>query len=271
MAKRSTWPCGYRKEGTYARWAKNNIQQHSGPVFHSRTTRGGSSFTPRQRLDKRSGPVFQGRTFWRGGLVLHQDIGEPFHIETPAQRTPAVASQEGDARYILKTKKLPININAQQTPETDLLTGDLRYKLEDETQKRRFGGSDHGSRVQSDYASPEDIGEDDGAFGKSAEKDEEARRDTERDWTRCSASEETSTISIKSRNRMLKYLLPPKRKKKNFPHGGFVFFQKFCLVYFFFLILLTERKKKKKFFFFTHHKQSVFFTKFGCFIKFFFF
>ena len=79
--------------------------------------------------------------------------------------------------------------------------GDLRYKLEDETQKRRFAGSDHGSRGDGDYTSPEDIGEDDGAFGKSAEKDEEARRNTKRGWTRCSASEETSTISIRNGNR----------------------------------------------------------------------
>ena len=113
-----------------------------------------------------------------GGLVLHQDLGEPFHIETPAQRTPAVASQKGDARYILKTKKLPININAQQTPEIALKKGDLRYKLEDETQKRRFAGSDHGSRGDRDYTSPEDIGEDDSALRKSSEKDEEDRRDT---------------------------------------------------------------------------------------------
>ncbi len=110
----------------------------------------------------------------------------------------------------------------------------MRYKLDDETQKLRFGGSDHGSRVESDYASPEDIGEDDGAFGKSAEKDEEARRDTERGWTRCSASEETSTISIRSGNRMLKYLLPPKRKKKSIPTPKQWFFSPIFLFYNFF-------------------------------------
>ncbi len=115
--------------------------------------------------------------------------------------------------------------------------GDLRYNLEDETQKRRIAGSDHESRGDGDYTSPEDIGEDDGAFGKSAEKDDEARRDTERDWTRCSASEETSTISIRSGNRMLKYLLPPKRKKqktKILPTPNSGIFHQFCLVYHFF-------------------------------------
>ena len=95
-------------------------------------------------------------------------------------RTPEVASQKGDVRYILKTKILPINFNAQQTPEVALKKDDLRYKLKDETQKRRFAGSDHGSRGDGDFPSPEDIGDDDGAFGKSAEKDEETRRDTER-------------------------------------------------------------------------------------------
>ena len=88
-------------------------------------------------------------------------------------------------------------------------------QVDDKKPKPRFGGgSDHGSRGESDYASPEDIDEDDGAFGKPAEKDEEARRDTGSGWTRCSASEETSTISIRSGNRMLKYLLPQKIKKK---------------------------------------------------------
>ena len=112
--------------------------------------------------------------------------------------------------------------------------------LEEETQKGRIAGSDHGSRGDGDYTSPEDIGEDDGAFGKSAEKDEEARRDTERGWTRCSASEETSTISIRSRNRMLKYLLPPKRKKKkkkNFRTETVVFFTKIGCFYQFFIII----------------------------------
>ena len=119
--------------------------------------------------------------------------------------------------------------------------GDWRYNLEDETQKRRFGGSDHGLREDSDYASPEDIGEDDGAFGKSAEKDEESRRDTERGWTRCSASEETSTISIKSGNRMLKYLLPPKRKKKkSFHTPKTVVFSPILFVLSFFFLFLSN-------------------------------
>ena len=87
--------------------------------------------------------------------------------------------------------------------------------------------------------SPEDIGEDDSAFGKYAEKDDEARRDTERGWTRCSASEETSTISIRSGNLMLNHLLPPKRKKKKkiFPHRNSGFFTNFvCFIIFFFFL-----------------------------------
>ena len=148
------------------------------------------------------------------GLVIPKDLGGPFPIKITAQRTPEVALQKCNVRYNLKTNKVQINFNAQRTPEVALQKGDLGYNLEEETQKERIAWSDHGSRGDSDYTSPEDIGDDDGAFGKSAEKDDRARRHTERFWTRCSASEETSTISIKSGNRMLKYLLPPKIKKK---------------------------------------------------------
>ena len=156
--------------------------------------------------------------------------------------------QKGDVRYILKPNKIQINFNAQRPPEVALQKGDLRYNLEDETQKRRIAWSDHGSRGDGDYTSPEDIGEDDGAFGKSAEKDDPARRDTERGWTRCSASEKTSTISIRSGNRMLKYLLPPKiKKKKSFPTPKQWFFSPILFVLSFFFLILSNWKKKKKF------------------------
>ena len=42
---------------------------------------------------------------------------------------------KGDVRYKLKTNNVQINFNAQRTPEVALKKGDLRYKLEDETQK----------------------------------------------------------------------------------------------------------------------------------------
>ncbi len=78
-----------------------------------------------------------------GGLVIHQDLGEPFQIKIPAQRTQEVASQKGDVRYILQTNKVQTNFNAQRIPEVALQKGDLRQNLEEETKKGRIAGSDH--------------------------------------------------------------------------------------------------------------------------------
>ncbi len=57
---------------------------------------------------------------------------------------------------------------------------DFRYNLEAEKQKSRIARRDHESRGYCDYTSPKDIGDDDGAFGKSTETNDRARRHAER-------------------------------------------------------------------------------------------
>ncbi len=87
--------------------------------------------------------------------------------------------QKGDFRYNLREEKVPINFNAQRTPEVALQKGDFRYNLRDETQKRRIAGGGHGYR-QDNCASPENICNDDVGTDTSAANDDPVRENRRR-------------------------------------------------------------------------------------------
>ena len=100
------WAEDQKKMGTPTRGEqKNTIKKHS------RATRGGSYFSPRQRRDKRSGPVFHSRATKGVGLIFPPDREGSFPINFNAQWTPEVALQKGDFRYNKeRNKKVPINL-----------------------------------------------------------------------------------------------------------------------------------------------------------------